>query len=96
MIKSLGRSYAHAFWRYGLDEWVWILSSLCSFFSLVKLSGESFTEEDDLQTLIACPPCVVILGQSQYAKAKLVNEMFGEQIYPDIQEHDANHWRMVR
>jgi len=64
----------------------------------VHLSGESFNEEDDLRALINCPPSLVILGQSQAAKAALVNKLFNEPIYPDIsaEEGEVSGWRTVR
>ena len=55
---------------------------------VVRLSGDSFSEEDDLRQLISSPPSLVILGQTQAAKALLVNKLFNETIYPVISEEE--------
>lgn len=73
-------------------------SSTSSLFWLnsVKLSGEKFNEEDDIRDLIKSTPAIVIFGKSQTAKGRLLNKIFGEEIYPEIDESDQSAWRTVR
>ncbi|CAH1264384.1 DSTYK [Branchiostoma lanceolatum] len=54
-------------------------------------------EEDYIQSVITRPPCLVILGQSCYAKASVVNELFGEAVLPTLQGSEVSpSWRMLR
>lgn len=62
----------------------------------VRLSGESFDEEDDLRSFINRPPCLIIFGRSQSAKAQLVNRLLEETIYPVVEEDTECMWRTVR
>ncbi|XP_078677977.1 dual serine/threonine and tyrosine protein kinase-like [Branchiostoma floridae x Branchiostoma belcheri] len=54
-------------------------------------------EEDFIQSVINRPPCLIILGQSCYAKASVVNELFGEAVLPTMQSLEVSvSWRMLR
>lgn len=46
-------------------------------------------------TVVKSPPCIVILGQTRYAKALLVNEVFRTELMPLSRDVDSE-WRMVR
>ncbi|XP_077983398.1 dual serine/threonine and tyrosine protein kinase-like [Glandiceps talaboti] len=56
------------------------------------------TEEECLNDILDKPPCLVILGQSCYAKAVVVNEILGENILPqdDNADQPGSSCRMLR
>ncbi|XP_064632295.1 dual serine/threonine and tyrosine protein kinase-like isoform X2 [Lineus longissimus] len=56
-------------------------------------------EQEEIESITERPPCIVVLGQTVYAKAFIVNELFNQTLLPIIdreQNTDKISWRMVR
>lgn len=54
-------------------------------------------EEEEIESVVRRPPCIVIFGQTLYAKAHVVNELFNKVILPLVEVNDRDvRWRMVR
>ena len=66
-------------------------------FSGSTVQAELQPEEDCIQAIIRAPPCIVVLGSSNPAKASVVNEIFRKPILP-VLWNDQGYvpWRTVR
>lgn len=54
-------------------------------------------ENTELDSILSQPPCFVVIGQTCYAKACVVNELFGQTIIPPVDDQQfGKKWRMVR
>ncbi|XP_013412982.1 dual serine/threonine and tyrosine protein kinase [Lingula anatina] len=54
-------------------------------------------ERGELEHVLSDPPCFIILGQTCYAKASVVNEVFNQTVLPPIDDEDFDtKWRMAR
>ena len=79
---------------------------MCDLFS----AGQNFyaelspAEEEQIESVIKKYPCLLVLGQTCYAKAFIVNQIFNKNILPVIDYDDESpndntpsvKWRMVR
>ena len=53
-------------------------------------------EDEQIKSIVRKPPCLVVFGQTLYAKAFLVNEIFNKTILPQAEGDEGKRWRMVR
>lgn len=59
------------------------------------LSPDAFVEEADVRSILRKRPTVVVLGQSNSAKAQLVNQILNDEVLPVSVKHGAK-WRPVK
>ncbi|XP_046354627.2 dual serine/threonine and tyrosine protein kinase-like [Haliotis rufescens] len=54
-------------------------------------------EESEVLSVIEKPQTIIVLGQTPYAKSRIVNELFNKAIFPSLDERDNDSkFRMVR
>ncbi|CAG0912537.1 unnamed protein product [Notodromas monacha] len=71
----------------------------CGYFTIGQLEslGAREVELADIGRQMSCSLCLVIMGQTPYAKASVVNELFGTPILPLVRDLDSHlAWRTVR
>lgn len=50
----------------------------------------------EIESVIKNPPSFIVFGQSSYAKSRIVNEIFGKNVFPAIDENHTGKLRMVK
>ncbi|XP_064488035.1 dual serine/threonine and tyrosine protein kinase-like isoform X2 [Ornithodoros turicata] len=73
----------------------------CGYFDETQLQHLRLSIEDEhlIAGAVSCPIALIVLGQSCYAKACVINELFGQTVLPvtsPLSDDGRMSWRMVR
>ena len=81
---------------YPVSQVIWHLVFILICITDNGFSAEfSVSEEDDIHSIVKQQPCLIILGQTSYARALIVNEVLGQNILPVENYDEQAVWRGI-